>query len=533
MSSNKFYRDRKKGGQQGDVYTLPSVVSFMLDEVGYDADIDLSHVRVFEPSCGNGEFVIEIASRLYLSSKKHGFNFERAFAENIFASDIDNGKIDACIRRIRERFSLGEDAFKNFFAEDFLLSNHAKVDVVVGNPPYIRYEEIPSDILPVYKSRFHNFYYRTDIYVLFYEKSLLMLNPGGRHCFICSNRWLKNVYGKKMRDMISKSFRMEEIINMESSYAFQEKVLAYPAITLISNNPPREDISYSEISSLENLEHREKRILHLPCDDDWTSMFLDGKLSYLSTIQDQGFHIGIGVATGNESVFVSKRLKGMIEDELLLPCIDAYNLRGDRMNWDGRYLLNPFDGGKRLIDLDFYPKAQKYLNDKYDVLSKRHKARKNPGRWYATIDNIDRGLLSMPKILLPDISGNKRIFVDEGNFYPLHNVYYISNGTVRNLKMLAAILMSSPIRKQLDSITNHMNGGYVRWQSQYLKKLRIPILADIAESDSAELLSSYEENDLEGIDALITRIIEAQENANKRRMPEKKVRELTLNFEYA
>lgn len=533
MSSNKFYRDRKKGGQQGDVYTLPCVVSFMLDEVGYDAGIDLSNVTVFEPSCGNGEFVMEIASRLYLSSKKHGFDFERVFAENIFASDIDNGKIEACIRRIRERFSLGGDAFKNFFVEDFLLSNHAKVDVVVGNPPYIRYEEIPSGILPAYKSRFHSFYYRADMYVLFYEKSLSMLNPGGKHCFICSNRWLKNVYGKKMRDMISKSFRVEEIVNMESSDAFQEKVLAYPAITLISNNPVREDILYSEVGSLEDLRHREKRILRLPCDDDWTSMFLDDKLSCLSTIQDQGFHVGIGVATGNESVFVSENLKGMVEDELLLPCIDASDLRGDRMNWNGRYLLNPFDGGKKLIDLDSYPKAQKYLNDRYDVLSKRHKARKNPGRWYATIDNIVRGLLSTPKILLPDISGNKRIFVDEGNFYPLHNIYYISNGTVRNLKMLAAILMSSPIREQLDGITNHMNGGYARWQSQYLKKLRIPILADIPESDSAELLRRYEENDLEGIDALVTHIIEAQEKANKRGTPKKRVRELTLNFEYA
>ena len=64
---------------------------------------------------------------------------------------------------------------------------------------------------------------------------------------------------------------------------------------------------------------------------------------------------------------------------------------------------------------------------------------KNPGKWNKTIDRIVPALKDSPKVLLPDISGN-----------------------------------------QLLSITNRMNGGYPRWQSQYLRKLVMPDVNAVA-----------------------------------------------------
>lgn len=45
-----------------------------------------------------------------------------------------------------------------------------KFDFIVGNPPYIRYEKIPANVRAVYKKMFATFYYRADLYVLFFEK---------------------------------------------------------------------------------------------------------------------------------------------------------------------------------------------------------------------------------------------------------------------------------------------------------------------------------------------------------------------------
>ena len=78
-SSNYLYGERSNGGQHGDVYTTPVVVSYMLDKLGYTSDCDLSHIRILEPSCGEGEFVVEIANRLILSALKFGFDANEAF----------------------------------------------------------------------------------------------------------------------------------------------------------------------------------------------------------------------------------------------------------------------------------------------------------------------------------------------------------------------------------------------------------------------------------------------------------------------
>ena len=111
--------------------------------------------------------------------------------------------------------------------------------------------------------------------------------------------------------------------------------------------------------------------------------------------------------------------------------------------------------------------------------------------------------MSKPKILLPDMSGNTFVFVDDGNFYPLHNIYYITGSSSIKLRLLAAFLMSDFVRKQLSSVTNHMNGGFSRWQSQHLRKLRLPNLNSIASDDVQQLLSSYERMEVSAINKRI------------------------------
>ena len=213
----------------------------------------------------------------------------------------------------------------------------------------------------------------------------------------------------------------------------------------------------------------------MPQGDDWTDAFLT--TSYYSTlrsIEEQGFKIGIGVATGADAIFISGKLPDEVENELIIPTISGRDLRGDQLNWQKKYLLNPYNADGTLIDLDRYPRAKQYLESHRERLSARHIAKKVSSRWYRTIDRIVPSLQTEPKIVLPDMSGNAFVFVDEGQYYPLHNIYYIKGRTLKYLKVLAALLMSDFVRNQLASVTNKMNGGFARWQTQHLRKLRLP-----------------------------------------------------------
>ncbi len=532
-STTNIYRTRNNGGQHGDVFTKHCVVSYMLDLVEYTSDRDLSCVSINEPSCGEGEFLIEIIKRLAASAAQYGFDLNTAFHKQVSASDIDAQKVLFCIERIKREFPEIKNPGMRIFVEDYLLMSHEAVDIVVGNPPYIRYEQIPEEKLQVYKQRFHTFYYRADIYVLFFEKSLQQLKKNGKHCFICANRWMKNTYGKMLRKMVACHYSLERIINMEEADAFDEEVLAYPAITLIESHSSNGKTLYAETNNVEELPTLQIKALDAPTDDDWLRMFnSDAVLTELPLIEAQGFKIGIGVATGADKIFVSKELKGVVEDEVLLPAINSKDLQGNNLKWGKHYLLNPYDANGRLIRLEDFPKTKKYFESHRERLTDRHKAKKNPTNWYATIDKIQAPLTWQAKILLPDISGNTFVFVDEGQYYPLHNIYYITRGSLRKLQLLAALLMSDFIHDQLNKMTNKMNGGYARWQSQYLRRLHVPTISDIPDNLANAILTCYYERDIEGINYYTSKIVNHQvvHGISTTRKKAKKLSYKQLNF---
>ena len=507
-SCNDIYATRSNGIQHGDVFTKTCVVEYMLDIVGYTADKDLSHISIAEPSCGEGEFLMAILKRLKQSSEQYLFDFNAAFRNCIFAADIDGRKILTCIKRIQNHYPELHNIGLNVLVEDYLLHQHQLVDIIVGNPPYIRYEQIPQEVRSVYKKKFATFYYRADMYVLFFEHSLKQLKPNGKHCFICANRWLKNTYGIKLRQLIATHFHIRLIINLEGANAFNQQVLAYPAITLIENNRTATTTRLAYATDIYRLNHINTREVTSPQGQDWSNVFnTKDAYSQLTHIEEQEFQIGIGVATGADGIFISKDIRGTVEGELLIPSINARDLRGNTLLWGGRFLINPYDKNGELIQLNRYPRAKAYLESHKDILAARHKARKNPLKWYATIDKITPELTTMPKILLPDISGNSYIFVDDGHFYPQHNIYYITGKSYNQLCLLAAILMSDFVRKQLDQLTNHMNGGYARWQSQYIKQLQIPNIDNIPTQTGNNLLYSYRARDIQSINQYVSEIV--------------------------
>ena len=505
-----MYGYRSNGEAHGDVFTSPQIVTFMLDLAGYTPDKDLSGITILEPSCGEGEFLVEIQHRLVISAKRYNFDPVTIFKKNVFACDLDKDKVSRSLIRLQSNMPQAS-YFPNIKCGDFLLSDwKIDFDIIIGNPPYIRYENIPEVKRNIYKGKFVSFHYRCDIYTLFYEHSLQYLKSGGIHCFICSNRWLKNKSGEKLREFISSNFKLRYLVDIENLKAFESKVLAYPAITVIENQ--QNDFSV-EIAIPDNISELNKRLTfnkkQYASHSNWDPIFTSDSLHTLPTIEEAGFVIGIGVATGADSVFISNKWKDIVESDVLLPLINSRDLSGDSLAWDNRFLLNPYDKNGNLIDLEKYPKTKTYLEAMRQKLEKRHIVKKNR-TWYSLIDRIKPDLLNMPKILLPELSANRVIFIDEGRFYPAHNIYYITGQDLKSLRLLAATLMSSFIREQMSQISTKMNGGFSRWQSQTIKKLHIPNLQNISSAVASKIERAFLKNDIETIDFHITTLVNKQ-----------------------
>jgi len=496
---------RKAGRNHGVVFTSSNVVSFILDEVDYRQDINLKNVRILEPAAGNGSFAIEIIERLHNSSIIYQFDFITALKNNVRFVELDKHSYYHLADRINHFLSKNNIDYQIHESDEIINTDflthyfYEYFDCVVGNPPYIRHELIPEKYKKEYRKRFKTFKYRADIYVLFFEKSLQLLNRNGLLSFICSNRWLYNQYGQLLRDEISRNYNLKKILNIENASPFDENVIAYPCVTTIENNSRKKETFYFESTAdVINFDSLNFQKITNPTNSSWENVFLKYNINHsaLNGIIEQGFDIGIGVATGADKIFIiNEAQKNEIENARVLPLITTKDLLSDRINWRKQFVINPYENGQ-ICDLEKYPKLKHYFEHHKEKLKQRHTAKVNPDKWFKTIDKIKPELVRKPKLLLPDIAGIKKLLIDTGEFYPHHNLYYITGQSVDKLKILASILMSNFIREQLSQIGIRMNGGFPRFQAQILKKLRIPNIDYLTSDEKTALIESYDNLDL-------------------------------------
>jgi len=166
------------------------------------------------------------------------------------------------------------------------------------------------------------------------------------------------------------------------------------------------------------------------------------------------------------------------------------------VQWRGQGVINPFAEGGGLVDLRDYPRLRRYLKARQEIIAARHCAQKTPANWYRTIDRITPALAKRPKLLIPDIKGEAHIVFEGGELYPHHNLYYVTS-EAWDLRALQAVLLSAVTRLFVATYSTKMHGGFLRFQAQYLRRIRIPRWADVPKALRAELAEAAIERDLQ------------------------------------
>ena len=76
-------------------------------------------------------------------------------------------------------------------------------------------------------------------------------------------------------------------------------------------------------------------------------------------------------------------------------------------------------------------------------------------------------------MLIPDIKCSAHVVYEEGNLYPHHNLYHITSETW-DLRALQTVLSSRLALAFIAAYSPRMRGGNLRFQAQYLRRIRIP-----------------------------------------------------------
>jgi len=506
---------------KGVVFTKRWVVELLLDLSGYCSDKNLVDALAVEPAAGDGAFLGPMVERLMESCR----NLGRSLAEcehSLMAYELTE-KRAASARAVAQNVLMNRGVKRSLakrladtwvLTTDYLLdADSRQADFIIGNPPYVRLEDIPEETASVYRNAYPTMRGRADLYVAFFEAALRQLKIGGVCAFICADRWMRNQYGAELRQLITSAYSVEMLLSMHHANAFDDEVDAYPAITVIRHEKQQSTVVASAGPDAENIQakqlattlrtngcDRPPQGIHMAVVKTWFKgadpwpCHSPEQLALLRRLEDEfpplemNAKVGIGVATGNDSVYITTDAD-LVESSRLLKLALAKDLSGGTVQWSGHYLVNPWnhDG---LVNLKTFPKLRAYYEQHAAALKRRHTAEKNIGKWYKTIDRVNHALTDTHKLYIPDIKNTLEPVLDRGETYPHHNLYFIQSDEW-DLEVLGGLLMSKVGQFFVESYGVRMRGGYLRFQAQYLRRIRVPAPATLSKRQSHELKDAF------------------------------------------
>jgi adenine-specific DNA-methyltransferase len=530
----------ERAEEHGEVFTRRWVVELILDLAGYVPDRDLAVATALEPSCGSGAFLVPVVERLLLSAREHGRSLEDAH-DSLLAFDLLPGNVDSS--RLAVRRALASDGVESSLADalskrwvrcgDFLLDPplERSVDFALGNPPYVRLESVPRERSDAYRRACRTMGGRADVYVGFYEHALRALRDGGVLSFICADRWMRNAYGARLRAMVTEGWAVDVLVSMTGVDAFEDEVDAYPAVTVlrrggqtrgplvIEASPGFDEREAREVAGFvrgygtETATGRGYRAARLhgwfQGQAGWPSGSPD-RLAVIAHLEssfppledsDTGTRVGIGIATGADKVFIVED-PDLVEPQRLLPLALPRDIASGRVEWSGKLLANPWDADG-LVDLRHWPQLAEYLGRYRSALAKRHTAKNGP--WHKTIDRVIEGLAERPKLYLPDFKEAIFPVLDPGKTYPHHNLYWVTSDRW-DLRVLGGILLSDVANLFIEAYSVRMRGGYLRFQAQYLRRIRVPEPSAIGPDAEEALARAFDTRDREAATETVLRL---------------------------
>lgn len=481
---------------RGAIHTRPEVAEFILDLVGWSGNAVLSDFRLLEPSAGEGDFLLPAVERLLDQCCPNDATIEpciRAVEVNMDALGTCRERLAAALRAKGWSLDASEKLISSWLIHADFLTVDLRNDFthIVGNPPYLRLESLPKDLLRLYRSKWASLYDRADLYVAFIEKSLGLLGEEGQLGFICADRWMKNRYGGPLRTLVSCSFHLDAYVDFTGCPAFLDEVDAYPAVTVLRRGTGsktyaafrpeiskevliplaqglRGNFNHPSVTSSSGVANGDRPWAF---DEDGCMHIVRRLEKALPSLEVAGARVGIGVATGADAVFIGQNLD--VEDSRKLPLITTRDIRSGAINWRGNWVLNPFEADGRLVDLAAYPRFAAFVEANRERISKRNVSVRNPKGWFRTIDRIHEQLTWSPKLLIPDIKGSANVVYEAGNYYPHHNLYFVTSENW-DLRALQTVLSSRVAHAFICAYSPRMRGGNLRFQAQYLRRIRLP-----------------------------------------------------------
>ncbi len=294
----QLIKDASSQKLRGAYYT-PRPIADFITQWGMSGSTQMD---ILEPSCGDGVFLESID----LSGDGHG---------HVVGVEYESGEAE----KARAAAPQGADV-KNMDFHRFCLDTEERFDLVVGNPPFIRYQYYDeaqqklADI--IFKKAGLKRTKLTNAWVTFVVGSSLLLKENGRMGFVIPSELLMVKYAKQLRQYLAANFNKINIISFEN-LVFEEIQQEVVLLLCEKNGTEEHLIEHIEVRDTEGLKTLNPQRLRFPTKhidfhtDKWTYYFLDKEeLELLEKVRESKMpaishfaDVEVGITTGSNDYF--------------------------------------------------------------------------------------------------------------------------------------------------------------------------------------------------------------------------------------
>ena len=541
---DKAAKEKSKRKEQGIYYTPTYVVDYIIrNTLGEKlkkskTPEEALKIRLVDPACGSGSFLIRAydefkswfianqkgnrweQTQLGLGTEKSVQTFMDRVLENcIYGVDLDPKAVEITqlnllLRSAQDKHRLPklnhtvqcgnsliddgtiaggkefhwEERFPEVFAD-------SGFDVVVGNPPYVRVQNLKHEEIDWYKSHKETAYKRVDISILFIELAKRLSKTSGFIGYISSNQFLVTEYGRKLREFILKNYRINQIIDFGDLPIFED-ALTYVSIFIFLKDKGS-NFKYLKIRNLDqavkpDLSEAITISVNKLSDESWVladpnELNLIKKIARFPRLDRLG-GAWAGIITGlDEVLMLSKEQVNelSLEDAVVLPLIRGKDPRRYSYVKPSKYVIYPYkviNDKTVLLDeselREKYPKCYNYLLENKGKLSKRKDSREvfaDRKSWFGLIRFGTKEVFNKIKIVTPgEVKVHKFGLDMTRSGFSCARVFAITvDDSSYNIKYILGLLNSNTIRFYLQHIAPLKQGGFYTYSSTILNQIPI------------------------------------------------------------
>ncbi|WQX39010.1 class I SAM-dependent DNA methyltransferase [Helicobacter pylori] len=379
-------------------------------------------------------------------------------------------------------------------------------DCIIGNPPYIRQEQI-KDLKPLLAKQYQDFYNSSsDIYTYFFALAYHLLKEKGFSAFITSNKYARAKYGAKLRELLLKKTTLVSYMELNALKVFESATVDTSIIHFIKQPPLKESVfKYYEPTPNDKNDLKSTPFLPMKQNALSTESFIFANTTLLdlrdkiesvgTPLKDWDIQIYRGILTGaNEAFIITTEKRDAIlnacktqeererTERLIKPILRGKDIKRYSYEWAHLWVINTHNGYTSAlkskippIDIEKYPALKTHLNSHWDTIATRSDQGDTPYhlRNCAYLEDFEK-----EKIVYSEIVQEPRFYLDNGEcelgFFYAEATSFILTG--EHLRYLLGMLHSKLITFAFK--TFYAGGGLgesgYRYKKAFIERLPIP-----------------------------------------------------------